>query len=103
MKKILSVFLTFILLAAFCGVALAEEKMVQLNIASCSAWGSKARISSILKKIDGVKNQGNMEQDLLIITFDDKKTTTKIIINELKKGGFIAKGQPIYWKKVKTP
>jgi hypothetical protein len=50
-----------------------------------------------------VKNQGNMEQDLLIITFDDKKTTDKIIINELKKGGFIAKGKPIYWKKVKTP
>jgi hypothetical protein len=37
MKKILSVFLTFILLAAFCSVALTEEKMVQLNIASCSA------------------------------------------------------------------
>lgn len=37
MKKILSVFLTFILLAAFCGVALAEEKIVQLTVPNCTA------------------------------------------------------------------
>jgi hypothetical protein len=37
MKKILSVFLTFILLASFGGVALAKEKIVQLTVPGCSA------------------------------------------------------------------
>jgi hypothetical protein len=36
MKKVLSVFLIFILLVVFCGVALAKEKIVQLNVPSCS-------------------------------------------------------------------
>lgn len=37
MKKILSVFLTFVLVAAFCGVAMAEVKIVQLNVPNCTA------------------------------------------------------------------
>jgi hypothetical protein len=37
MKKILSVFLSFILLAAFCGAAMAKERIVQLNVPGCSA------------------------------------------------------------------
>ena len=96
MKKILSVFLTIILLAAFGGVALANERIVQLTVPGCSAWNSKGRISSILKKIDGVKNHENKANNLLIITFDDKKTTLKIIINELKEGHFIVNGEPVY-------
>ena len=96
MKKILSVFLTIILLVAFGGVALANERIVQLTVPGCSAWNSKGRISSILKKIDGVKNHENKANNLLIITFDDKKTTLKIIINELKEGHFIVNGEPVY-------
>jgi hypothetical protein len=37
MKKILSVFLALILLAAYSGVALAGEKIVQLTVPGCSA------------------------------------------------------------------
>jgi len=37
MKKILTVFLSFVLLAAFCGVAMAEVRRVQLNVPNCSA------------------------------------------------------------------
>jgi len=37
MKKILSVFLTIILLVAFGGVALANERIVQLTVPGCSA------------------------------------------------------------------
>jgi len=37
MKKILSVFLTFILLASFGGIALAKEIIVQLTVPGCSA------------------------------------------------------------------
>jgi superfamily I DNA and RNA helicase len=103
MKKVLSVFLIFILLVVFCGVALAKEKIVQLNVPSCSTWGgSKHRISSILKNIDGVKKHEIKEKDILIITFDDKKTTLKMVINELKKGHLTVKGKPIYLKSAKT-
>ena len=98
MKKILSVFLTIILLAAFGGVALSKERIVQLTVPGCAAWNSKGRISSILKKIDGVKNHENKANNLLIITFDDEQTTLKIIIDELKKGHFIVNGDPVYLK-----
>ena len=37
MKKILRVFLTLLLLAAFLGVASAGERIVQLNVPGCSA------------------------------------------------------------------
>jgi len=43
-----------------------------------------------------VKNHENKTNNLLIITFDDKKTTLKIIINELKEGHFIVNGEPVY-------
>ena len=98
MKKILSVFLTLILLAAFCGVALGGERIVQLIVPGCSAWNSNARIGSILKKVDGVKKHENKGHDLLIITFDDEKTTLNMIVNELKKGDFVVNGEPIYLK-----
>jgi len=98
MKKILSVFLTLILLAAFCGVALGGERIVQLTVPGCSAWNSNARIGSILKKVDGVKKHENKGHDLLIITFDDEKTTLNMIVNELKKGEFVVNGEPIYLK-----
>ena len=98
MKKILRVFLTLLLLAAFFGVASAGERIVQLNVPGCSAWGSKARISSILKKIDGVIKQEHNGNDLLIITFDDEKTTLNMIVDELKKGKFVVNGEPVYLK-----
>jgi hypothetical protein len=71
---------------------------VQLTVPGCAAWNSKARISSILIKIDGVKKHENKENDLLVITFDDEKTTLNIIINELKNGHFIVNGEPVYLK-----
>ena len=98
MKKILSVFLTLILLVSFFGVALAKERMVQLTVPGCAAWNSNARIGSILKKVDGIKKHENKGHDLLIVTFDDEKTTLNIIINELKKGRFVVKGEPVYLK-----
>jgi hypothetical protein len=55
-------------------------------------------MSSILKQIDGVKKHENKENDLLIITFDDEKTTLNMIIDELKKGKFFVTGGPVYLK-----
>ena len=98
MKKILSVFLTIVFLSVFISIALAEERIVQLTIPGCSAWNSNARIGSILKKITGVKKYENKGHDLLIITFDDEKTTLNIILDELKKGKFSPTGDPVYIK-----
>jgi hypothetical protein len=45
-----------------------------------------------------VKNHENKANNLLIITFDDKQTTLKIIIDKLKEGHFIVNGEPAYLK-----
>jgi hypothetical protein len=45
-----------------------------------------------------VKKHENKGHDLLIITFDDEKTTLNMIVNELKKGEFVVNGEPIYLK-----
>jgi hypothetical protein len=45
-----------------------------------------------------VKKHESQGHDLLIITFDDEKTTAGLIKNELKKGKFEVTGEPIYLK-----
>ena len=98
MKRTLSIFLAVIFLVSFSGLALAAQRIVQLTIPGCSSWNSNSRIGSILKKINGVKKHENKEHDLLIITFDDEKTTLNIIIDELRKGKFSLTGDPVYIK-----
>ena len=82
----------------FARVVLADERIVQLTVPNCSSWNSSARIGAILKKINGVKKHKNEGHDLLIITFDDDKTTVNIIVNELKKEKFSVNGDPVYLK-----
>ena len=98
MKKTLSIFLAVIFLFSFSGMALAAQRIVQLTIPGCAAWSSNSRIGSILKKIDGVTKHENKGHDLLIVNFDDEKTTLNIIIDELKKGKFSPTGDPVYIK-----
>ena len=98
MKRTLSIILAVIFLISFSGLASAAERIVQLTIPGCSAWSSNARIGSILKKIDGVKQYEFKGHDLLIITFDDEKTTLNIIIDELSKGKFSPTVDPVYIK-----
>jgi hypothetical protein len=45
-----------------------------------------------------VKKYKNDSRDLLIITFDDEKTTVGIIVQELKKDNFTVNGNPVYLK-----
>jgi hypothetical protein len=98
MKKILSVLLGLSLLIALSSVAFAAEKVVQLDVPGCRPCGAAARINAIMKKINGVKKYENKDHDLLVITFDDEKTTLDIIIDELKKGQFVITGEPVYLK-----
>ena len=98
MKKILSIFLGLSFLIALSSVAFAAEKVVQLDVPGCRPCGAAARINAIMKKINGVKKYENKDHDLLIITFDDEKTTLNMIIDELKKGNFVVNGEPVYLK-----
>ena len=98
MKKTLSIFLAVVFLISFAGMALAAQRIVQLTIPGCSSWNSNSRIGSILKKIEGVTKHENKGHDLLIVNFDDEKTTLNIIIDELRKGKFIPAGDPVYIK-----
>jgi hypothetical protein len=45
-----------------------------------------------------VTNHENKGYDLLLITFDDEKTTLNIILDELKKEQFISTSAPAYIK-----
>jgi len=45
-----------------------------------------------------VQKHENKGHDILIVTFDDEKTTLGMIIGELKKGKFTITGEPIYLK-----
>jgi hypothetical protein len=98
MKKILSIFLGLSFLIASSSVAFAAEQVVQLNVPGCRPCGAAARINAIMQKINGIKKYENKDHDLLIITFDDEKTTLNIIIDELKKGKFVINGEPVYLK-----
>jgi hypothetical protein len=98
MKKILSILLGLSFVIALSSVAFAAEKVVQLDVPGCRPCGAAARINAIMKKINGVKKYENKDHDLLIITFDDEKTTIDIIISELKKGKFVVNGEPVYLK-----
>ena len=98
MKRVFILFFVLIFLAVFLNVATAEEKIVQLNIPGCAAWGSKNRIGAILKDIKGIKKYQFEDKDLLVVTFDDEITALDIIINELDKKGNKIKGKPVYLK-----
>jgi hypothetical protein len=98
MKKIFSVLLGLSFLIAFTSVAFAAEKVVQLDVPGCRPCGAAARINAIMKKINGVKKYENKDHDLLVITFDDEKTTLQMIIDDLKKGKFVVNDKPVYLK-----
>ena len=98
MRRTLSIFLAVIFLVSFSGQVWAAERIVQLTIPGCSSWSSNSRIGSILKKNNGVKQYEFKGHDLLIVTFDDEKTTLNIILDELSKGKFSPTGDPVYIK-----
>ena len=98
MKKILSVFLGLIFVITLSSVTFAAEKIVQFNVPGCRLCGAARRIDTAMKKIDGVIKHETKDHDLLIITFDNKKTNLKFIINELAKEQLIVKDNPKYLK-----
>lgn len=97
-KIMLIGFLSLFFIITLNNFALAAEKTVQLNVPGCRPCGVTERIDAIMKRIDGIKKYENRDHDLLIITFDDQKTSVEKIINELEKEEFAVKDKPIYLK-----
>ena len=98
MKKSLAIFLTAVFVLFPCAVAFAEERIVQLTIPGCAAWGARNRIGTILNNVKGVAKYEFQGNDLLIITFDDEVVTINNIIGELNKGRDKFRGKPVYLK-----
>jgi len=98
MKRILSAILGLFFFIAFSNIAFAAEKVVQLDVPGCRPCGAAKRIDTIIKKVDGVIKHETKEHDLLIITFDDKKTNLKLILDKLKKEHLLVKGKPVILK-----
>jgi hypothetical protein len=77
-------------------MAFAAEKTVQLTIPGCNTWGLRARIGSILTPMDGISKFDTTQDNKLVVTYDDEKTTMAKIRQALKKGGLIPTGKPVY-------
>jgi copper chaperone CopZ len=55
-------------------------------------------MGSILKSTDGVSKFEIPGEGVVVVTFDDKKTTVAKIVKALEKGNFHVKGKPVYVK-----
>ena len=92
-------FFTLLLLAgSFVEALYAAEKTVQLNIPGCASWGLTKRIGSILMATDGVIKHEMPKENMVNITFNDRKTSVKKIVDGLKKSGLTVNGKPLLVK-----
>jgi len=55
-------------------------------------------MGSILRAADGVGKFEMPREGVIVITFDDRKTTVAKIIQSLEKGRFTVRGKPVYVK-----
>jgi hypothetical protein len=53
-------------------------------------------MGSILRSTDGVGKFEMPKEGVVVITFDDRKTTVAKIVQTLEKGRFTVKGKPVY-------
>ena len=95
-KKAVTIFLVFLLIAGPAVTAAAAEKIVRMKVPGCFTLGAGRRIGAILKKIDGVKKHRLERPDILIVLYDDEKTTLEVITGALEGGNFPVRGRPVY-------
>ncbi len=67
-----------------------ESRIFKISGMSCASCSSS--VENVTRKLDGVKNSSvNLATERLNITYDEKRLTTKEIIEAVEKIGFIAK------------
>lgn len=99
MKKKFVTFLIILLLTVFGSSAIAEVKNIKLTMLGCASWGAKHRIGSILKDVKGIKNYHFENNDVLVVNYDDKITTSYEIVKTLEKKGEKIRGKSVSSKK----
>jgi len=78
---------------------LAGESKVKLTVPGCVWPGTAARVSSILKGVDGVSNfNTDTKNHSVTVWFDDEKTDVSAIEKALADGGFPVKGEAQFLK-----
>jgi hypothetical protein len=97
-RRIISAILVLFVCVAVSSTAIAEERIVQLNLSGCADCGAADRIDKILKKTKGVKKHKNKGHGLIIVTYNDEITTLNIIIDELKRGKLFVEGEAVFLK-----
>jgi len=55
-------------------------------------------MGSILRATDGVSKFEMPREGVVVITFDDRKTTVAKIVKAIEKGRFSVQGKPVYVK-----
>ena len=60
-------------------------------------------MGSILKNTAGVISYETPREGIVVVTFDDQKTTVQKITKALEEGRFPVKGKPVYVNPGKTP
>jgi hypothetical protein len=55
-------------------------------------------MGSILRSTDGVGKFEMPREGVVVVTFDDRKTTAAKIVQALEKGRFTVQGKPVYVK-----
>jgi hypothetical protein len=55
-------------------------------------------MGSILRSTDGVGKFEMPREGVVVVTFDDRKTTASKIVKALETGSFTVKGKPVYVK-----
>jgi hypothetical protein len=60
-------------------------------------------MGSILRATDGVSKFEMPKEGVVVITFEDRKTTAAKIVKALEKGRFTIKGKPVYVKPGESP
>lgn len=55
-------------------------------------------MGSILRNAEGVSKIEMPREGVVVVTFDDKKTTVAKIVRALEAGNFTVKGKPVYVK-----
>jgi len=91
MKTSLKTIFILLLILPVGQLAVAAEKVVQLEVPGCRNWGAAERIGSILKTVEGVSKVDFPGGEIVSITIDDAKTSIPAITEALKNGGYSAK------------
>jgi copper chaperone CopZ len=93
-NKVLSlVAILFVLFLLIAAPVAAAEKTILLNIPGCNAWGAYARISSILKSLEGIIRFESPAENTVSVTFDDQKVDEEKIAHALDAGGVSLQGK----------